>query len=294
MNVTELFCDIDDFCQSFLPIWFAKLLKDGEKKRLRRSKLSESEIMTILVLFQQSGYRNFKRFYHDQVMLHMSTEFPEIVSYPRFIALSSRVLMPLLAFLQTRYGKCSGISFIDSTALRVCHNKRVPKHRVFAQSARRGKTTMGWFYGFKLHFAINDQGELLACHLSQGNVDDRKPVPALADNLWGKLFGDKGYLSKSLTTALLEKNVQLITSIRKNMKPQIMSEIDRLLLRKRSIIETIIDQLKNTAQVEHSRHRSLTGFMSNVICALISYCYQPKKPALQFANSSLLPLVIHN
>lgn len=294
MNVTELFCDIDDFCQSFLPIWSAKQIKDGETRRLRRSKLSESEIMTILIVFQQSGYRNFKRFYHDCVQRHMADEFPQLVSYARFIALSPRVLMPLIAFLQTRYGKCSGISFIDSTALRVCHNKRIAKHRVFDGNARRGKTTMGWFYGFKLHFAINDQGELLACHLSKGNVDDRKPVPTLADKLWGKLFGDKGYLSKALTESLFEKNVQLITTIRKNMKPQIMSEIDRVLLRKRSIIETIIDQLKNTAQIEHSRHRSLSGFITNVVCALIAYCYQPKKPALQFENSTLFPLVIHN
>jgi hypothetical protein len=103
---------------------------------------------------------------------------------------------------------------------------------------------MGWFYGFKLHLAVNDRGELLACCLTPGNVDDRTPVPALVKGLRGKLFGDRGYISVALTHLLFEQGLQLITRLRKNMKNHLMHLSDKLLLRKRAII----DQLKNISE----------------------------------------------
>jgi hypothetical protein len=168
--------------------------------------------------------------------------------YTRFIALIPRMIVPLLAYLQSRYGACTGISFIDSTALRVCHPKRISGHRVFAVDARRGKTSTGWFYGFKLHLAVNDRGELLACCLTPGNVDDRKPVPSMVKRLRGKLIGDRGYISASLTELLFEQGLHLITRLRKNMKNRLMHRSSKLLLRKRAVIESIIDQLKNISE----------------------------------------------
>ena len=156
--------------------------------------------------------------------------------------------VPLLASLQTRYGACTGISFIDSTSLEVCDPKRINQHRVFAADAKRGKRSMGWFFGFKLHLAVNDQGELLACCLTPGNVDDRAPVTSMVKKLRGKLFGDRGYISAPLTTLLFEQGLHLITRLRKNMKNQVMHLSDKLLLRKRAIIESIIDQLKNISE----------------------------------------------
>ncbi len=195
------------------------------------------------------------------------------------------VLAPLCLYLRTCVGACTGISFVDSTDLTVCHNRRIHSHKVFTGLAARGKTSTGWFFGFKVHFVFNDRGELLTFALTPGNVDDRKAVPHLAKRLFGKLFGDKGYLSQRLAQELRQLfDVQLITKLRKNMKNQLMLLADRLLLRKRAIAETIIDQLKNISQIEHSRHRSAVNFLINVVCGLIAYCHQPKKPSLHLKN----------
>ena len=140
---------------------------------------------------------------------------------------------------------------------------------------------MGWFYGFKLHLIVNERGELLSVKLTQGNVDDRKPLPDMCQSIIGKIVGDKGYISQALHDELLENNLELITSIRKNMKPRLLTLIDKLLLRKRSVIETINDQLKPISQIEHSRHRSPINFAVNLLAGLIAYCKQPKKPSIK-------------
>ena len=191
-------------------------------------------------------------------------------------------LLPLCAYLHTRLASSRGLAFIDSTPLPVCHNKRIARHKVFAGLAARGKTSMGWFYGFKLHLVVNDCGELLACQITPGNVDDREPVSALSSRLFGKLIADRGYISQALFEQLLDTfGVQLITKLRKNMKNRLMPLMDKLLLRKRAIIESIVDQLKNISQIEHTRHRSVNNFVVNLVCGLIAYCHQPKKPSLQ-------------
>jgi hypothetical protein len=143
----------------------------------------------------------------------------------------------------------TGISFIDSTPLPVCHNRRIERHKVFAGLAARGKTFMGWFHGFKLHLIVNERGELSTFYLTAGNIDDRQPVPHLTKALWGKLFGDKGYISQTLFEALFQRGLQLITSLRKNMKPRVVPLMDKLLLRKRAIIETINDQLRTSLRL---------------------------------------------
>src|SRR5205823_8680437 len=155
-----------------------------------------SEMMTIVILFHQSHYRTFKAYYTEYVQCHLHSEFPTLVSSQRFVELMPTILVPLVAYLHTQLGRCTGISFIDSTSLAVCHNARIQQHRVCAVRAARGKTSVGWFFGFKVHLVVNDQGELLAFCLTPGNVDDRHPVPKLATRLVGKPFGDKGYLSQ--------------------------------------------------------------------------------------------------
>ena len=287
MSVLELFCDVDDFWLRFEPQWQADQLAAG-KQRERAGHLCPSEVMTILIHFHQSHYRTFKAYYTEHVQVHLRSEFPHLVSYQRFVALIPAMLVPLLAYLQTRYGVCTGISFIDSTSLEVCDPKRISQHRVFAVDARRGKTSMGWFYGFKLHLAVNDQGDLLACCLTPGNVDDRQPVPQLVKRLRGKLIGDRGYVSAPLTQLLFEQGLHLITKLRKNMKNQLMLMSDKLLLRKRAIIECIIDQLKNISQIEHSRHRSPTNFVVHLLAGLLAYSHQDKKPSLHLDERALL------
>ncbi len=281
MSILELFCSVDDFWQQFAPKWHQDLLTSGQRQRIRLTQLHPSEIMTILILFQQSHYRTFKAYYTEYVQRHLHSEFPALVSYQRFVELMPIVLVPLVAYLHTLMGQCTGISFIDSTPLAVCHTARIHSHRVFEGRAARGKTSVGWFYGFKLHLVVNDQGELLAFCLTPGNVDDRHPVPKLAKGLLGKLVGDKGYLSQPLAQQLLvTQGLHLITKLRKKMHNRLLDWSDKLLLRKRTIIETITDQLKNISQIEHSRHRSPINFLVNLVAGLIAYCHQPKKPSL--------------
>lgn len=285
-SLLELFCDVDDFCQAFLPVWRKQLLATGEIQRQRKRSLSVSEVMTIMIHFHQSHYRTFKAYYTDYVLERLRREFPGLVSYTRFVEFIPSVLLPLCVYLRTHcLGLCTGISYIDSTSLAVCKNPRIHSHKVFSGLAARGKTSIGWFFGFKLHLIFNDRGELLNLMLTPGNVDDRKPVPRMARELFGKLFADKGYLSQKLFEELLQTfNVQLVTGIRSNMKNKLMPLVDKLLLRKRAIAETIIDQLKNISQIEHSRHRSPVNFLANLLCGLIAYCHQPKKPSLNLGT----------
>jgi hypothetical protein len=293
-SILPLFTDIDDFCQTFEPTFRVKLLESGCVQRHRKATLALSEVLTIIVWFQQSGYRTFKDFYLKEVCQHLRDEFPHLVSYNRFIELMPGALVPLCFYLQTRKGHMVGIAFIDSLPLAVCHNRRIHSHKVFAHLAERGKSSVDWFYGFKLHLIVNDQGELLAFHLTAGNVDDRKPVQKMAKGLFGKLFGDRGYISKALQEALGEQNLQLITRMRKNMKNRLLSVFDQLLLRKRALIETINDQLKNICQIEHSRHRSPANFLVNVVAALIAYSYKEKLPSLNIRVKELerLPALV--
>lgn len=288
MSLLELYCAVDDFWQAFEAEWRSQQLAASEGQRQRRGALGESEMMTILIHFHQARYRDFKTYYTEYVQVFLRAEFPHTVSYARFIQRLPPLLLPLALFLRTRFGQPSGIAFIDSTALAVCDTHRIPSHKVFVGWAERGKTSMGWFYGFKLHFLINDRGELLALQLTPGNVDDRKPVPTLVKRLFGKLFGDKGYLSRPLAEQLRGQGVELITKLKKNMKNQLMSLSDKLLLRKRSLIETIIDQFKNISQIEHTRHRSPLNAFCHVLAGLTAYCFQPKKPSLGLDHGLLL------
>jgi transposase len=192
----------------------------------------------------------------------------------------------LMCLSHPLFGQCTGISFIDATSLKVCHNRRIAQHRVFNHLAARGKTSVDWFFGFKLHLVVNEQGELLNLQITPGNTDDRKPVLDLLHSLFGKVFADRGYVSQSLTQQLFqEKGIEFFAPPRRNMKNCLMRLHDKLLARKRSIIETIIDQLKNISQIEHSRHRSPVNFAVNVLCGLIAYCHQPKKPSLRLESA---------
>lgn len=287
-TLTSLYCLVDEFCQEFFPVWNKFLISHQGKKRCRESQLSPAEIMTIVIHFHQSHYRTFKHYYLCQVHTYLRPYFPRLISYERFVILMKSVMLPLCCFLQTLKGEKTGIYFIDSTLLKVCHIKREKQHKVFEGLAKKAKSTIGWFYGFKLHIVINDKGELMAFKITTGNVDDRKPVPDLIKTLLGKLFGDKGYISKNLTNQLQGLGIQLITKIKKGMKNQFMPLMDKLLLRKRAVIESVNDQLKNICQIEHTRHRSVWNFITNLLGGLCAYCLQPKKPSIRKNIAPLL------
>ena len=244
-----------------------------------------SEVITIMIVFHFGGFRNMKHFYLYYVQKHRSHLFPNTVSYNRFLELMQNATFPMSIFLKSCcMGEGTGISFIDSTPIRAGKNKRIKRNKVFAGLAQLGKSTMGYFFGFKLHIVINDKGELLNFVITPGNTDDREPLrhKSFIRALKGKLYADKGYISKGLTQILFMDGLHLITSIRNNMKNTLMELKDKILLRKRAVIETVNDELKNICQVEHSRHRSFNNFISNLVSGLIAYSFFPKKPAIKY------------
>ena len=262
-KVTEIFCMADDFCKFFDAMMSKYTIKEQKKREYHRNgTLSKAEVMVIMILFHNSGYRCLKHFYLEHVCRQLRHLFPEVVSYNRFVELEKDVAVPLALFIKkVLLGKCTGISFVDSTPLRVCKNQRIHIHKTFKGIAQRGKCSMGWFFGFKLHLICNEKGELLNFMITPGDVDDRKPLDhkAFVEFLYGKLVGDKGYIGKELFQRLFVDGIQLM---------------------KRAIIETINDELKNIAQVEHSRHRSFDNFIVNILGALAAYCFFPKKPCI--------------
>lgn len=279
-NLTELYCLMDDFCKEFEPWLNGHLLTDGHRKRLRAAGLSLAELMTLVVLFHQIRYRQFKAFYLNHVCMHLRREFPGLPSHHRCLELLPRCAVALAALFETLKGHCTGISIIDSTPIAVCDNLRIKRHRVFKDIAQRGKSSTGWFFGFKLHAAINHLGELLAIRLTPGNVDDRLPVFDMMKGVFGKLYADKGYLSKKLTEKLRCVGVDLITKVKRNMKPVQHTPFDTTILRQRSLIETVFDELKNLSQIEHSRHRSVNNFIVNLLAGIVAYSLQKNKPQL--------------
>ena len=335
-SLLEVFCAVDDFCQQFEPVWRQPLGASGRLQRQRARRLSVSEVMTILIVFHHSHYRTLKAFYTTHVLRPWRTEFPGLVSYSRFVEFIPSTLGPLCAYLRQCYGSCTGTSFVEATALAVCHNRRIAQHKGLADLAARGRTSGGWFFGLKRHLVVNDRGELLRGALTPGNTDDRKPGPQLAHARLGKLVADKGlehsvnrlsrrrssrqrrdvsrcgwnnvpltspmpamrqpknrmlYISAALTKELLTTfGGHLLTPLKRQMKPRRLLGTDKLLLRKRASVETIFDQLKNISQIEHSRHRSPSNFLVHLLCGLIAYCHQPKKPALHLPASPTFPL----
>ena len=282
-KVIDIFVPVDDFCIEFDTYIQSFRLGDGQPKRNRKATLSDSEIIAILILFHFGSFTNFKHYYNHYVKEHLSDCFPTLVSYNRFIELESRVSVPMMLFLKLYcLGKSRGINFVDSTHLKSCDNRRIHNHKVFKGVAERGKTSIGWFYGFKLHLIINDRGEILSFYLTKGNVDDRdhKVMKSMSENIFGYLFGDKGYISQTLFDLLFEDGIQLITKVRKNMKHRNLTETEQILLRKRAVIESVNDELKNICKLQHTRHRSVNGFLFNIMSALAAYSFFPKKPSL--------------
>ena len=279
--ITELFCILDDFCKKFNESLNKALIPD-QKTKLKKSALSLSEAMTIVVLFHKSGFRFFKFFYCQMIVPFWKSAFPKLLSYNRFIEIMPRCLQALTSFFHQVKGEDTGISIIDSTKLVVCHNLRIKRNRVFKDLANRGKSSTGWFYGFKLHLIINHLGDIVNLKITSGNIHDVAVLESLTKDLKGILLGDKGYLGKEKAEVLAARGLKILTPSRKNMKNKpIQTEEEKQLLSRRGLIETVNDQLKNLHQIEHSRHRSVNNFMVNIMAAVVAYCLTPNKPTFR-------------
>jgi transposase len=283
-DITFLFCFVDDFVQELEDEMRNIQISHARKQPRQATRvpgLSHSEIMTIILIFQESPCRNFKYFYQSYLRLYKA-EFPKLPCYDRFIALMPRVLSFFVILLHCLLAPGKDLAYIDATSLAVCHPKRISRNKVFKGLAALGKTTKGWFLGFKLHVIINENGALMRVKLTPGNVDDRKVVPQMTRNLSGLLFGDKGYISKDLFHKLYTRGLKLVTGVKKSMKNILMPWNEKILLKKRSLIETVFGYLKNTLMLEHTRHRSPLNMLIHLISTLIVYQMKPSKPSISY------------
>lgn len=289
MLLTSIFYHVDNFCND-LDKSLMKRSVESAKKRGPRAQLSQSEALTIVIFFHHSSVRTFKDYYRIYIKGLIRGAFPTAPSYNRFVEIMKWCLMPLYIFMSyCRLGVVTGISFVDSTSIKVCHNLRIRSNKVFKNIAARGKTSTGWFYGFKLHLIINEYGEIVAFDITTGNCDDRnqKTMDKLTKNLWGKLFGDKGYISARLFKRLYLKGVTLFTRLKKGMQNILMGIEDKLILKKRGVIESVNDILKSYCYIEHSRHRSPINFFVNLIAGIIAYSFRDKKPSIRGKSNSV-------
>ena len=206
--------------------------------------------------------------------------FSYLVHYDRFVALIKLAFPALVCLLKTLEGAVTEYLFIDATPMAVCHNLRERRHKVFKGLAKKGRTSTGWFFGFKLHFIFNTHGEIVRMQITGGNVNDRSPVMNLMRDISAKLIGDKGYISKKLSAELFEQKATLITKITKKMKNCLMDVTDKMMLMKRSFIETIFSSIKLLGTLIHHRHRSPVNAFTHLFAGLISYQIRTDKPSL--------------
>ena len=277
-RLVEIFCEVDDFCKLFQGAFASHLIGKGPGPRGPHPGLAEAEIITLLLVLHSSGFKYLKNFYNSPMGDVLRRYFPGMPCYERFIVLQRRAFLPLVAFLFSKLGKKTGIYYIDSTALPVCHNRRIGQHKTFTELAARGKTSMGWFFGFKLHLVFNDLHEIVALKLTPGNVSDTTPVPALTKDLVGKLFGDKGYLGKKVAEQLLRRGLTLFTRVRKNMKALPISMSDKMLLNGRNMAETIIGSIKGRSSLNLPKHRLPSNAFLHIMAAVVAYQLDPIKP----------------
>ena len=281
-DITELYCFIADFCTKLSS--HAKHSQIGAGQVItRKPAMDICEILTIVIMFHKSPCKNFKYFYNSYLQLYKQ-EFPTLLSYNRFVELKPRSLSYFVALMYSLLSQDSLVHFIDSTMLPVCHNKRIYSHKVFDGFAAIGKSSMGWFYGLKLHLVVNSKGQIAWFQLTSGNVSDSKVAGKITKQLKGLLIGDKWYISSKLFKQLFNRGLKLITGIRKNMKNKLMTLHEKILLRKRSISETVNDYLKNKMSICHTRHRSPINAIVHIISTMVAYSLNPRKPSITMNN----------
>ena len=277
----RLFIDLDDFCNQF-KAWQQASRKQNPEWTCR---LSCSEVMTLIVFYQQSGYKCFQYYYQEMVYKNMLDYFPELVTYKRFLSVIPCCLDQLYMFAQWQatQSKKTGIYYVDSKRLPVCHNRRIHNHKVFQSIASRGKSSTGWFYGLKLHLVINNYGEIISFLFASANLSDNnhQVLEYLFQGLKGNCYGDKGYLSK-LFEQFYQQGLKLVTKLKKNMKSKLMPLQEKYQLMKRGIIESVNDILMTVQDLEHTRHRSPVNALAHMTAALIAYNYRSEKPTVFF------------
>lgn len=279
LKLIEVFIVCDDFCNA-LTHWQTQ---QGQPVTCRAGQLTDSEMLAITIFYHYSGAKCFEYYYRNCVEMQLGSYFPQLITYERFVARMPRLLPGLFVLLKWQCGqaKRTGFYIADSKPLAVCDNHRINSNKVFAGLAARGKSSMGWFYGFKAHLVINQYGELVNFVLTSGNVADNNGsvlIELLAD-LQGQCFADRGYLTK-LFSQFYQQGLQIVTKLRRKMKNTLMVLGDKLKLRKRGLIESVNDLLTSVFDVAHTRHRSPFNAIVNVLGGLVAYGFYDCKPSI--------------
>lgn len=280
-KLIEIFVACDDFSKELEIYLVSRAIGNPTSKAGPDPVMSDSEIMTILIFFHLSGMRCFKWYYQHIIKVSLRSYFPNTVDYSRFVTLMERQNGALALFLQAcRLADPTTHNYIDSKPLVVCHNKRIKDHKVFDGIAQRGKSSTGWFFGFKLHAVVNQFGQLVVFQFTPGNITDNNMdlLEGITAHLKGFLYGDKGYLT-SLKSKFKERGLNLITKVRKNMKKQYLTPEQKYYLKHRGIVESVFDLAKHLCQIEHSRHRKEGNFITNALSALLAYTFLDKTPS---------------
>ena len=257
------------------------------QKQGRRPALNGAEICTVLVAYHFSGYKCFEYYYKNSIQKHFKDCFPDAPSYECFLSYIPRVtdMMYLWLLYSCSQSKRTGLYFIDSKKLEVCHLKREKSNRVFKDYARKGKSSMGWFYGLKIHLVINNLGQIISFKLTSGNTADNNQdlLQYLLKSLEGCCVGDKGYLTK-LFDFFYENGLHILTKPKKNMKNKLMPPLWNKIIDKRGVIESVFDILTSICDIEHSRHRKPQNAFTHIFGSLIAYQFLDKKPTVFYPS----------
>jgi hypothetical protein len=283
LKVIQIFCELDDFVNAVENFVGHKQIGSSSPQSVHRPAISLSEMMCIEVMYHLSGYKCFQYYYQQQVEQGaLKSYFPAAPGYNRFVQLKPRMLPVLIMYLNCcRIGQLCGVYYADTTRIIACHNRRIQSNRVFRGKAKRGKSSVGWFYGFKLFLVVNAFGEIINVVFTTGNVADNNTdhLLKLFDKLEGWVFADKGFIVPQKTQELLiQKGLHLITNIRNNMKNKLMNYEQKLLLKKRGMIDSIFDILKSVCDIEHTRHRSPVNAVINVFAGICAYSFLERLP----------------
>ena len=286
LRLIEIYCQVDDFVSSFERYIGTSLIGTGSQSphSVNEPCLCHSEMMTIEIMYYLSGYKCSEYYYREVVETGcLRGCFPKAPSYSRFVQLKPRILPLMVMYLQCcRLGMLCGLYYADSTAIKVCNNRRIHSNKVFKGMAERGKTSTGWFFGFKLFLMVNAFGEIVKVMFTKGNVADNNigTMLKLFEKLRGLVFADKGFIHQKAFDSLFKNGLQLVTGIKNNMKNKLMSMNHKLLLKKRGMIESVNDILKTVCDIEHTRHRSPINAVLNVFAGLCAYTFLERLPSV--------------
>jgi len=269
----HIFDRIDDLLKAMSISLRRKLLADLKPKGGRPSGLSLPAILTLGIFRFATGVKDVKH-YHRKLVSSYSQELGRIPNYGNFNALMNQATPYVIFLLEwicySNKSTSNGAYFLDATSLKVCENKRIFDHKVCEDIAQRGKSSMGWFFGFKLHVVCDSLGRLVSLLITPGNTDDRKFVLKLLKGLKGLCVADAGYVSKKLMHELYEQGLLLLTDVRNSMK-RLMSEAQHAVLKLRQRIEGIFSCLKHRLKAEASIARSPLGYVSRCLYACLTF-----------------------